>query len=108
GPRKERHLCKRAALLDGWVKRIAFICPPALRRYYVPSMSLDTLLQHVGQVIATHEVAYAVSFEEAQWPKPDEPEPNRQAKYLGRAQDLRSFSRFTFLQMFLGRPRKVS
>ena len=31
-------------------------------------------------------------------PKPDEPEPNKQARYLGRAQDLWTFNRFTSLQ----------
>lgn len=65
GPSKERHLREPAALLDAWVKQIASIRPPALRRYYVPSMKADTLLEHVGQVFATHEVGYAFSFEAA-------------------------------------------
>jgi hypothetical protein len=47
------------------VKQIASIRPPALRRYYVPSIKAETLLEHVGQAFATHEVGYAVSFEAA-------------------------------------------
>lgn len=65
GPSKERHLREPGALLDSWVKQIASIRPPALRRYYVPSMKADALLEHVGQVLATHKVGYAFSFEAA-------------------------------------------
>lgn len=65
GPSKERHLREPAALLDAWVKQIAAIRPPALRRYYVPSIKADTLLEHVAQAFANHEVGYAVSFEAA-------------------------------------------
>jgi len=65
GPSKERHLREPAALLDAWVKQIASIRPPALRRYYIPSVKADALLEHVGQAFATHEVGYAVSFEAA-------------------------------------------
>lgn len=65
GPSKERHLREPAALLDAWVKQLASIRPPALRRYYAPSMKADTLLEHIGQVFATHEVGYAISHEAA-------------------------------------------
>ena len=65
GPSKERHLREPAALLDAWVKQLASIRPPALRRYYVPSMKADTLLEIIGQVFATHEVGYAISHEAA-------------------------------------------
>ena len=65
GPSKERHLREPAALLDAWVKQLASIRPPVLRRYYVPSMKVDTLLEHIGQVFATHEVGYAISHEAA-------------------------------------------
>lgn len=65
GPSKERHLSEPAALLDAWVKQLASIRAPALRRYYVPSVKADTLLEHIGQIFATHEVGYAISFEAA-------------------------------------------
>lgn len=65
GPSKERHLREPAALLDAWVKQLTSIRPPTLRRYYVPSMKADTLLEHIGQVFAVHEVKYAISHEAA-------------------------------------------
>jgi hypothetical protein len=65
GPSKERHLSEPAALLDAWAKQLASTRPPALRRYYVPSMKADTLLEHIGQVFSTHEVVYAISYEAA-------------------------------------------
>jgi hypothetical protein len=65
GPSKQRHLREPAALLDTWVKQLVTIRPPALRRYYVPSMKVDNLLEHVGQVFATHDVEYAISHEAA-------------------------------------------
>lgn len=65
GPSKERHLKEPAALLDAWAKQLASIRPPELRRYYVPSMKADTLLEHIGQVFANHEVGYAISHEAA-------------------------------------------
>jgi hypothetical protein len=39
GPAKERHLREPAALLDAWVKQLATIRPPTLRRYYVPGIA---------------------------------------------------------------------
>lgn len=65
GPSKERHLKEPAALLDAWVKQLASIRPPALNRYYVPSMKADALLESIGQVFATHKVRYAISHEAA-------------------------------------------
>lgn len=65
GPSKERHLREPAALLDAWAKQLVSIRPPALRRYYVPAMKANTLLEHISQVFETHEVGYAVSHEAA-------------------------------------------
>jgi hypothetical protein len=65
GPSKERYLKEPAALLDAWAKQLASIRPPELRRYYIPSMKADTLLERIGQVFATHEVGYAISHEAA-------------------------------------------
>jgi hypothetical protein len=41
GPSKERHLSEPSALLDAWVKQLASIRLPDLRRYYVPAMKAD-------------------------------------------------------------------
>ena len=65
GPSKERHLKEPAALLDAWAKQLVSIRPPALRRYYVPAMKADKLLERIGQVFETHEVGYAISHEAA-------------------------------------------
>ena len=65
GPSKERHLSEPSALLDAWVKQLASIRLSDLRRYYVPAMKADQLLEHVGQVFASHEVKYAISHEAA-------------------------------------------
>ena len=64
GPSKERHLREPAALLDAWVKQLASIRPPSLRRYYVPAMKADTLLG-VGEVFDAHDAQYAISHEAA-------------------------------------------
>ena len=65
GPSKERQLREPAALLDAWVKQIGSIRASALRRYYVPSMKADALLDRIGQVFASHEVGYAITHEAA-------------------------------------------
>ena len=65
GPSKERHLREPAALLDAWVKQLASIRPPNLRRYYVPATTADTLLERVGEVFDAHDAGYAISHEAA-------------------------------------------
>lgn len=65
GPSKERHLREPAALLDAWVKQLASIRPPNLRRYYVPATKADTLLERVGEVFDAHDAGYAISYEAA-------------------------------------------
>lgn len=65
GPNKQRHLSEPAALLDAWVKQLASMRPTALRRYYVPSMKSDNLLERIGQVFAVHNVEYAITHEAA-------------------------------------------
>lgn len=65
GPSKERHLREPASLLDMWVKQLASIRPPNMRRYYVPAMKADTLLERIGQVFGAHDAEYAVSYEAA-------------------------------------------
>lgn len=65
GPSKKRHLREPAALLDAWVKQLASIRPPNLRRYYVPALKADTLLERVGEVFDAHDAGYAISHEAA-------------------------------------------
>jgi hypothetical protein len=65
GPSKERRLTEPGALLDAWAKQLASIRSPVQRRYFLPSMKADTLVQHIGEVFASQEVGYAISFEAA-------------------------------------------
>ena len=65
GPSKERHLREPAALLDAWVKQLASIRPPNLRRYYVSAVKADALLDRVGEVFDAHDAQYAISHEAA-------------------------------------------
>lgn len=65
GPSKERHLREPAALLGAWVTQLASLRPLNLRRYYVPGLKMDNLLERIGQVCATHEADYAISHEAA-------------------------------------------
>ena len=65
GPGKERHLREPGELLDAWARQLGGSTAPVLRRYYVPGLKSDALLQRLGEVLAAHEVGYAVSYEAA-------------------------------------------
>ena len=65
GPNKERHLREPASLLDAWTKQLAAMRPPAVRRYYVPSMRTDQLVEQVDRTFAAHGAEYAVTHEAA-------------------------------------------
>lgn len=65
GPSKERYLREPTALLDAWVKQLASIRAPNLRRYYVPATKADALLERVGEVFDAHDAGYAISHEAA-------------------------------------------
>jgi hypothetical protein len=65
GPSKERHLSEPGALLDAWVKQLATLRAPTLRRYYVPGLKSDALIERLSQVLDAHQVGYAVSYEAA-------------------------------------------
>jgi hypothetical protein len=65
GPIKERHLREPAALLDAWVKQLPSLKQPGMRRYYVPGLKTDALIERLGQVFNSHAVNYAVSYEAA-------------------------------------------
>jgi hypothetical protein len=65
GPSKERHLREPGALLDAWAKQLATLRPPILRRYYVPGLKADALIDRLGEVFKVHQVDYALSYEAA-------------------------------------------
>ncbi len=65
GPSKERHLREPGALLDAWAKQLATQRAPAQRRYYVPGLKFDALIERLGQLFDAHQVSYAVSYEAA-------------------------------------------
>lgn len=65
GPSKQRHLREPAALLDEWVKQLASIRPPTLRRYFVPGAKTDTLPARIGEAFDAHDVQYAISHDAA-------------------------------------------
>jgi hypothetical protein len=65
GPSKERHLREPGALLDAWAKQITMQPAPVLRRYFVPGLKSDALIERLGQIFDAHQVAYAVSYEAA-------------------------------------------
>ena len=65
GPSKERHLREPSALLDAWAKQLATQRMPVLRRYFVPGLKADALIERLGQMFDAHQLAYAVSYEAA-------------------------------------------
>lgn len=65
GPGKERHLKDPAALLNAWVKQLESARTPTLRRFYVPSLKADQLLEPIGRVFGDHKIEYEISYEAA-------------------------------------------
>jgi hypothetical protein len=65
GPGKERQLREPAALLDAWVKQLAAARPAPMRRFFVPSVAGDALVEKVGQVFAQDGIEYAITHEAA-------------------------------------------
>jgi hypothetical protein len=65
GPIKERHLSEPAALLDAWVKQLPLLRQPIVRRYYVPNVKTDALIERLDHAFGAHQLRYAVSYEAA-------------------------------------------
>ena len=65
GPTKERHLREPGALLDAWVKQIAVMRPLAMRRYFVPSVRAEGLVQKFAEVCTSYKAEYAITHEAA-------------------------------------------
>lgn len=65
GPNKERHLVEPAALLDAWVKQHAALPAPPMRRFFVPSVRAEGLVEKIAHVFAAHDADYAITHEAA-------------------------------------------
>ncbi len=65
GPGKERHLQEPGALLDAWVNHLAVQRPLAMRRYFVPSVRAERLVEKFAKVCAASKAEYAITHEAA-------------------------------------------
>ena len=65
GPAKERQLREPAALLDSWVKQLAVTRPVPMRRFFVPSVGTDELVEKIGEVFVQQNIEYAITHETA-------------------------------------------
>lgn len=65
GPTKKRHLREPGALLDEWTRQLALMRPPAIKRYYVPSVHVEGLVHKFAKVCTTHKAEYAITHEAA-------------------------------------------
>ena len=65
GPTKERHLREPGALLDAWAKQLVVMRPLAMRRYFVPSVRAEGLVQKFAEVCAVQKAEYAITHEAA-------------------------------------------
>ena len=63
GPNKRRQLREPGRLLDQWAEYVTPLKPPALRRYFLPALRAEQLLDALTRAFSAHEVPYAVSFE---------------------------------------------
>jgi hypothetical protein len=65
GPSKERRLAEPRALLDEWKKQVLAARELPSRRYYVPAMKPEPLVNRIAQVCSAHGVEYAITQEAA-------------------------------------------
>ena len=65
GPIKQRHLSAPEALLDAWVEQLSLLRKPIIRRYYVPGVKTDALIERIDHAFDALHVRYAVSYEAA-------------------------------------------
>lgn len=80
GPAKERNLREPGALLDAWVKQLAVMQLPTMRRYYVPGVRTEGLIAGIDRVFAARRLEYAITHEAAA---------QRYAPYLSRVSQVR-------------------
>jgi hypothetical protein len=65
GPNKERYLRDARALLDAWAAQVVAARAPALRRYFVPGVKADALIDRAATAFEAHGANYAISHEAA-------------------------------------------
>ncbi len=65
GPGKERQLQEPGTLLDAWAKQLMVMRPPAMRRYFVPSVRVEGLVEKFAKACAAHKAEYAITHEAA-------------------------------------------
>ncbi len=65
GPTKERDLREPGALLDAWAEQLAVMRPPAMQRYFVPSVRSEELARKFAEVCAAQKAEYAITHEAA-------------------------------------------
>ena len=65
GPAKQRRLREPGALLDAWTAEVTNRKPPALRRYYVPGLNTQGMVEGIANAFHAHEVTYAITHEMA-------------------------------------------
>lgn len=65
GPAKERHLREPRALLDAWASQVIASRAPVLRRYYIPGLKADALVDRAAQAFEARDANYAISHEAA-------------------------------------------
>ena len=65
GAEQGGHLREPSALLDAWAKQLATQRAPVLHRYFMPGLKYDALIERLGQMFDSHQVAYTVSYEAA-------------------------------------------
>ena len=80
GPAKERNLREPGALLDAWVKQRAVMQLPTMRRYYVPGVRTEGLIDGIDRVFAARGLEYEITHEAAA---------QRYAPYLSRVSQVR-------------------
>jgi hypothetical protein len=65
GPSKERFLRNPKALLDAWAAQVTASRAPDLRRYFVPGLKADALVDQAAKSFEARNVDYAFSHEAA-------------------------------------------
>jgi hypothetical protein len=63
GPHKERRLLETRSLLDAWVKHVADVPKQQSRRFFVPALKSEELLQRIHQVCDVRNIAYEITGE---------------------------------------------
>ena len=63
GPHKERQLQEPNSLLDAWSKHVAALPKPPAKRFFVPSMKAEELMNRIGQIGNARGGMYAITGE---------------------------------------------